>query len=184
MQMIIFYINLRCFDWCLIWTVLLDWRHVSGTVDRRCRQVWPQVPHFRRLVERATSTRSLQAVGSTSPNPPPMTAKEKHLAAVRRLEEPPRCDCGDRAVINPENTLEFVCSNKHEVSAKCMCWNVELYVSCTNVMLFRCIQWQSVVSRSGCMVLRTNGPKNLQKQNKRRKKVNLQSTTSQVRMWC
>ena len=55
------------------------------------------------------------------PNPPPMTAKEKHLAAVRRLEEPPLCDCRDRAVINPENTLEFVCPNKHEVSAKCMC---------------------------------------------------------------
>ena len=48
-------------------------------------------------------------------------AKEKHLAVVRRLEEPPLCDCGDRAVINPENTLEFVCPNKHEVSAKCMC---------------------------------------------------------------
>ena len=55
------------------------------------------------------------------PNPPPMTAKEKHLAAVRRLEEPSMYDCGDRAVINPENTLEFVCPNKHEVSAKCMC---------------------------------------------------------------
>ena len=60
--------------------------------------------------------------------PPPMTAKEKHLVAFRRLEEPPLCDCGDRAVISPENTLEFVCPNKHEVSAKCMYWNVELYV--------------------------------------------------------
>ena len=103
------------------------------------------------------------------PNPPPMTAKEKHLAAVRRFEEPPLCHCGDRAMINPDNTLEFVCPNKHEVSAKCICSKVELYVSCTNVTLFRCIQWRSVVSRSGCMVLRTNGPKNLQKQNKRRK---------------
>ena len=53
--------------------------------------------------------------------PPLMTAKEKHLAIVRRLEEPSLCDCGDRAVINSENTLEFVCPNKHEVSAKCMC---------------------------------------------------------------
>ena len=77
-----------------------------------------------------------------------MTAKEKHLATVRRLEEPPLCHCGDRLVINPDNTLEFVCPNKHEVSAKCMCWNIELYVSCTNVMLFRCIQWRSVISRS------------------------------------
>ena len=50
-----------------------------------------------------------------------MTAKEKHLAVVRRLEEHPLYDCGDRAVINSENTLEFVCLNKQEVSAKCMC---------------------------------------------------------------
>ena len=56
--------------------------------------------------------------------PPPMTAKEKHLAAVRRLEEPPLYECGDRAMINPENTLEFVCPNKHEVSGKCICLNV------------------------------------------------------------
>ena len=55
------------------------------------------------------------------PNPPPMTAKEKHLAVVRRLDEPPLCHCRDRAVINRDNTLEFVCPNKHEVSAKCMC---------------------------------------------------------------
>ena len=55
------------------------------------------------------------------PNPPSMTAKEKHLAVVRRLEEPPLCEYGDRAVINPENTLEFVCPNKHEVSTKSMC---------------------------------------------------------------
>ena len=64
---------------------------------------------------------STSSGGFHPPNPPPMTAKEKHLATVRRLEEPPLCDCGDRAVINPENTLEFVCPNKHEVSAKCMC---------------------------------------------------------------
>ena len=44
-----------------------------------------------------------------------MMAKEEHLAIVRRLEEPPLCDCGDRAVINPDNTLEFMCPNKHEV---------------------------------------------------------------------
>ena len=62
--------------------------------------------------------------GFHPPNPPLMTAKEKHLAAVRRLEEPPLCDCGDRAMINPENTLEFVCPNKPEVSEKCICLNV------------------------------------------------------------
>ena len=59
--------------------------------------------------------------GFHPPNPSPMTAKEKHLATVRRLEEPPLCDCGDRAMINPKNTLEFMCPNKHEISAKCMC---------------------------------------------------------------
>ena len=64
---------------------------------------------------------STSSGGFHPPNPPPMMAKEKHLAVVRRLEEPPLCDCGDRAMINPENTLEFVCPNKHEVSAKCMC---------------------------------------------------------------
>ena len=64
---------------------------------------------------------STSSGGFHPPNPPPMTAKKKHLAAVRRLEEPPLCDCRDRAVINPENTLEFMCPNKHEVSAKCMC---------------------------------------------------------------
>ena len=64
---------------------------------------------------------STSSGGFHPPNPSPMTAKEKHLAVVRRLEEPPLCDCRDRAVINPDNTLEFVCPNKHEVSAKCMC---------------------------------------------------------------
>ena len=55
------------------------------------------------------------------PNLPLMTAKEKHLIVVRQLEEPPLCDCGDRAMINPKNTLEFMCPNKHKVSVKCMC---------------------------------------------------------------
>ena len=64
---------------------------------------------------------STSSGGFHPPNPPPMTAKEKHLAAVRRLEEPPLCDYRDRVVINPKNMLEFVCLNKHEVSAKCMC---------------------------------------------------------------
>ena len=71
---------------------------------------------------------STSSGGFHPPNPPAMTAKEKHLAVVRRLEEPTLCDCGDRAMINPKNTLEFVCPNKHEVSAKCMCLNLELYV--------------------------------------------------------
>ncbi|XP_066344533.1 uncharacterized protein [Miscanthus floridulus] len=55
------------------------------------------------------------------PNPPPLTAKEKHLATVRRLEEPSLCDCGDRAVINPKNMLEFVCPNKHKAPPLSAC---------------------------------------------------------------
>ena len=51
---------------------------------------------------------STSSGGFHLPNPPPMTAKEKHLAIVRQLEEPPLCEYGDRAVINPENMLEFV----------------------------------------------------------------------------
>ena len=75
--------------------------------------------------------------GFHPPNPLPMTAKEKHLAAVRRLEEPPLCECGDRAVINPKNMLEFVCPNKHEVSGKCICLNVYLYMCAyTNVFSY------------------------------------------------
>ena len=71
-------------------------------------------------LERDIHVRTLSG-GFHPPNPPPMTAKQKHLVAVRRLEEPPLCHCGDRAVINLENTLEFIYLNKHEVSAKCMC---------------------------------------------------------------
>ena len=67
---------------------------------------------------------STSSGGFHPPNPPPMTAKEKHIAAVRRLEDPPLYEYGDRAVINPENTLEFVCPNKHEVGGKCICLNV------------------------------------------------------------
>jgi len=77
---------------------------------------------------------STSSSGFHPPNPPPMTAKEKHLATVKRLKKPPLCECGDRAVINPENMLEFVCPNKHEVSEKCICLNVYLYMcACTNV---------------------------------------------------
>ena len=77
---------------------------------------------------------STSSGGFHPPNPAPMTAKEKHLAVVRRLDEPPLCEYGDRAMINLENTLEFVCPNKHEVSGKCICLNVYLYMcACTNV---------------------------------------------------
>ena len=99
-----------------------------------------------------------------------MMAKEKHLAVVRRLEEPPLCDCGDRAVINPKNTLEFVCPNKHEVSRKCICLNVYLYIyACTNLFSCSIMDLQSAVSMSGSIVLRING-RSHQRQRKRRKK--------------
>ena len=64
---------------------------------------------------------STSSGGFHPPNSPAMTAKEKHLAVVRRLEEPPLCDCEDRAVINPENMLEFMCPNKREISGQCIC---------------------------------------------------------------
>jgi hypothetical protein len=35
--------------------------------------------------------------------------------------KPPLCHCGERAVIDPKNTLEFVCPLEHEVSASCIC---------------------------------------------------------------
>jgi hypothetical protein len=34
---------------------------------------------------------------STPPNPPPMTDAKKVVATERRMDSPPRCDCGDRA---------------------------------------------------------------------------------------
>ena len=80
---------------------------------------------------------STSSGGFHPPNPPPMTAKEKHLATVRRFKEPPLCDCEDRAMINSENTLEFVCSNKYKVSENCICLNVYLYrCACTNVFSY------------------------------------------------
>ena len=113
---------------------------------------------------------STSSGGFHPPNPPPMTAKEKHLATVRRLEEPPLCECRDRAVINLENTLEFVCRNKHEVSEKCICLNVYLYrCACTNVFSCSVMDLRSVVSRSGSTVLRINGRIH-RRQRKRRKK--------------
>ena len=100
-----------------------------------------------------------------------MMAKEKHLAVVRRLEEPPLCECGDRAMINPQNMLEFVYPNKHEVSGKYICLNVYLYTcACTNVFSCSVMDLRSVVSKSGSTVLRING-RSRQRQRKRRKRV-------------
>ena len=83
---------------------------------------------------------------------------ERSLAVVRRLEEPPLCECGDRAVINPENTLEFMCPNKHKVSEKCICLNVYLYMcTCTNIFSYSVMDLRSVVSISDSTVLRING---------------------------
>ena len=99
-----------------------------------------------------------------------MMIKKKYLATVRRLEKPPLCEYGDRVVINPENMLEFMCSNKHEVSGKCICLNVYLYIcACTNVFSCSVMDLQSVVSMSGSTVLRING-RSHQRQKKRKKK--------------
>jgi hypothetical protein len=51
------------------------------------------------------------------PNPPPMTDEEKNIATERRLESPPRCDCGDRAMICEDTAKYFVCPNSNYVSA-------------------------------------------------------------------
>ena len=89
---------------------------------------------------------STSSVGFHPPNLSPMTAKEKHLAAVKQLEEPPLCECEDRTIINPENTLEFVCPNKHEVSGKCICLNIYLYMcACTNVFSCSVMDLRSVM---------------------------------------
>jgi hypothetical protein len=51
------------------------------------------------------------------PNPPPMMDEEKDVAIERRTELPPRCDCGDRAVIDEDTAKHFVCPNIDYVSA-------------------------------------------------------------------
>jgi hypothetical protein len=51
------------------------------------------------------------------PNLPPMTDAEKGVATERRLESPPRCDCGDRDVINEDTAKYFVCPDIDYVSA-------------------------------------------------------------------
>jgi hypothetical protein len=55
-------------------------------------------------------------LGASSPNLPPMT-DEENIAIQRRLESPPRCDCGDHAVIYEDTTKYFVCPNSNYVSA-------------------------------------------------------------------
>ena len=72
-------------------------------------------------------------------------------------------------MINPENRLEFVCPNKHEVSKKCICLNVYLHMcACTNVFSCSVMVLRSVVSMSGSRVLRINA-RSHQMQKKRRK---------------
>jgi hypothetical protein len=53
---------------------------------------------------------------SPPPNSPPMTDVEE-VATQRRMELPPRCDCGDRAVIDEDTVKHFVCPNIDYVSA-------------------------------------------------------------------
>ena len=40
--------------------------------------------------------------------------------------------------------------------------------SCTNVTLFMCFQWRSVISKSGCTVLRTKEPPKVKEKKKER----------------
>jgi hypothetical protein len=57
------------------------------------------------LCERSSNERIKRWVPHP-PNPPPMTIAEKAVETERRLETSPRCDCGDRAVID-ENTAKY-----------------------------------------------------------------------------
>jgi hypothetical protein len=46
-----------------------------------------------------------------------MTDAEKEVATKGRMESQPRCDCGDRVVIDEDNAKHFVCPNIDYVSA-------------------------------------------------------------------
>jgi hypothetical protein len=50
-------------------------------------------------------------------NPPPMMDVEKDVATEIRMDSPPRCDCGDRAVIDEDTAKHFVCPNIDYVSS-------------------------------------------------------------------
>ena len=39
------------------------------------------------------------------PNPPPTTEEDKAVASARRLEDSPKCHCGEQVVINPQNAI-------------------------------------------------------------------------------
>jgi hypothetical protein len=56
-------------------------------------------------------------VGASSLEPPQVMEEEKNIATGRRLESPPRCDCGDHVVICLETEQYFVCPNSNYVSA-------------------------------------------------------------------
>ena len=46
-----------------------------------------------------------------------MTEEEKNDVALKRIENPPLCKCGDPAVVDSNAVVpEFVCRNKCEVS--------------------------------------------------------------------
>jgi hypothetical protein len=70
------------------------------------------------------------------PNPPPMTHKEKKHQALLRLESPPRCDYGERVVLNPDDRSEFICPNFTMVILNLLCrWTTCLYI----LMLDNCM---------------------------------------------
>jgi hypothetical protein len=50
-------------------------------------------------------------------NPPPMTDVEKEVATERRMDSPPRCDCGDHVVIDENTAKHLVCPNIDYVSS-------------------------------------------------------------------
>jgi len=71
--------------------------------------------------------------GFGPPIPPPMTEEEKAVASARRLEDPPKCHCGEQAVINPRNEEDFICPLRREVSFDSTFKCQFVYV-CSNVL--------------------------------------------------
>jgi hypothetical protein len=51
----------------------------------------------------------LSVVYLLPPNPSPMMDAEKEVATERQMDSPPRCDCGDRVVIDKDTVKHFVC---------------------------------------------------------------------------
>ena len=107
----------RCF--------FFQWIDGPDKFDPRILLFYPGVDHCKREL-------FTRWVPPPPPNPPPMTEEEKVVASARRLEDPPKCHCGEQAVINTRNELEFICPLRREVSFDSILKFQLVYV-CSNV---------------------------------------------------